>query len=315
MGYLNTISYFRHASSPLARIKNIFAWLDVTNAFGALPHQLIYKALAAAGTCDQFVNVIQDMYTQCTTAILSNNSARNPIPINSGVKQECPISGLLFNLSIDHILRRIQGTSNCHRILAFADDLCLLGDSADELQDMLDVVHQEMVSIGLHLNPNKSFSMHFSGSTPVNVPPSTFRLGSAPPHPILEFDFTKFLGKPVGFNPVQDYTTFNNFGLRAKKLLASQLSPWQKIDAVKSFLFPALQFVMRTGQFKKEDWALLDDAIRHAVKEVLFLPEHASNEYIYGHTKTGRVGLPVSAEESDLNRVDSAFKLLTSSVD
>ncbi|GBN47633.1 Retrovirus-related Pol polyprotein from type-2 retrotransposable element R2DM [Araneus ventricosus] len=155
------------------------AWLDVTNAFGALPHQLIYKALAAAGTGDQFVNVIQNMYTQCTTAILSNNSAANSIPINSGVKQGCPISGLLFNLSVDHILRRIQGTSNCHRILAFADDLCLLGDSADELQDMLVVVHQEMVSIGLHLNPNKSFSMHFYGSTPVNVPPSTFRLGSS----------------------------------------------------------------------------------------------------------------------------------------
>ncbi|GBO38830.1 Retrovirus-related Pol polyprotein from type-2 retrotransposable element R2DM [Araneus ventricosus] len=291
------------------------AWLDVTNAFGALPHQLIYKALTSAGTGDQFVNVIKDMYTQCTTTILSNNSTTNPISINSGVKQGCPISGLLFNISIDHILRRIQGTSNCHRILAFADDLCLLGDSADELQDLLEVVHQELANIGLELNPNKSFSMHFSGTTPVNVPSSTFRLGSDPLHPILEFDFTKFLGKPVGFNPVPDYATFNTFGKCAKKLIASQLSPWQKIDALKSFLFPALQFVMRTGQFKKEDWALLDDAIRHGVKEILLLPEHASNEYLYGHTKTGCVGLPISAEESDLNRVDSAFKILTSSDD
>ncbi|GBN58472.1 hypothetical protein AVEN_187350-1 [Araneus ventricosus] len=129
----------------------------------------------------------------------------------------------------------------------------------------------------------------------------------------MEFDFTKFLRKPVGFNPVPDYGTFNSFGLYAKKLLASLLSPWQKIDALKSVLFPALQFVMRTGQFKKENWSLLDNAIRHAVKEILYLLENASNEYIYGHTKSGCVGLPASAEESDLNRVDSAFKLLTSS--
>ncbi|GBL72532.1 Retrovirus-related Pol polyprotein from type-1 retrotransposable element R2 [Araneus ventricosus] len=289
------------------------AWLDVTNAFGALPHQLIYQALTTAGTGEDFVNIIRDLYTGCTTNILSNNSATNPIDISSGVKQGCPISGLLFNISIDHILRKIQGTATSHRILAFADDLCLLGDSSDELQDMLDTVFTDLAGIGLHLNPRKSFSMHFSGSTPVNVPATTFRLGASPLQPILEFDFTKFLGKPVGFNPVPDYGTFNSFGLCAKKLLASLLSPWQKIDAMKSFLFPAFQFVMRTGQFSKEDWSLLDNSIRHAVKEVLCLPEHASNEYLYGHTKAGCVGLPVSAEESDLNRVDSAFKLLTSS--
>ncbi|GBO25818.1 Retrovirus-related Pol polyprotein from type-1 retrotransposable element R2, partial [Araneus ventricosus] len=288
------------------------AWLDVTNAFGADPHQLIYNALSAAGSGEQFINIIKDIYTDCHTSILSNDSSTNPIKINSGVKQGCPISGLLFNISIDHILRKIQGNASEHQILAFADDLCLLGSSADELQDMLDVVQSEMTNIGLALNPTKSFSFHFSGSTPVRVEHSTFRLGSDLLTPIEEFNFTKFLGKPVGFNPVPDYDTFNNFGITAKKLLASQLSAWQKIQALKMFFFPALQFVIRTGQFKKEDWTLLDDAVRHAVKEVLFLPENASNEYIYGHVRSGCVGLPIAAEESDLNRIDSAFKLLTS---
>ncbi|GBN73650.1 Retrovirus-related Pol polyprotein from type-1 retrotransposable element R2 [Araneus ventricosus] len=318
-------------------------WLDVTNAFGAVPHQLIYNALSAAGSGEQFINIIKDIYTDCHTSILSNDASTNPIKINSGVKQGCPISGLLFNISIDHILRKVQGNASEHQILAFADDLCLLGSSADELQDMLDVVQSEMSNIGLALNPlrgggtpsvpptsrfffinlykgsalqrvnpSKSFSFHFSGSTPVRVEHSTFRLGSDLLTPIEEFNFTKFLGKPVGFNPVPDYDTFNNFGITAKKLLASQLSAWQKIQALKMFFFPALQFVMRTGQFKKEDWSLLDDAIRHAVKEVLYLPENASNEYIYGHVRSGCVGLPIAAEESDLNRIDSAFKLLTS---
>ncbi|GBN97325.1 Retrovirus-related Pol polyprotein from type-1 retrotransposable element R2 [Araneus ventricosus] len=276
------------------------AWLDVTNAFGALPHQLIYKALQAAGTGDQFINIIKDIYTECSTSILSNDSATSPISIKSGVKQGCPISGLLFNISIDHILRRVQGDFTSHRILAFADDLCLIGDSREDLQDMLDVVFEEMARIGLLLNLNKSFSLHLSASTPVNVPDSLFSLGPDPIKPILEFEFTKFLGKPVGFNHVSDYSTFNNFADCDKKVLDSQLSPWQKMDAMKSFIYPAMQFSMTTGQFKKEDWTLLDEAIRHAVKEVHFLPERAANEYLYGHTKAGCVGLPISAEESDL---------------
>ncbi|GBO35647.1 Retrovirus-related Pol polyprotein from type-1 retrotransposable element R2 [Araneus ventricosus] len=262
------------------------AWLDITNAFGALPHQLIYKALHAAGTGDQFINVIKDIYTDCSTSILSNDSTTSPIPIKSGVQQGCPISGLLFNVSIDHILKHIQGNATRHRILAFADDLCLLGDTKEELQDMLDVVFDEMSKIGLLLNPKKSFSLHLSASTPVDVPDTSFHLGPDLIHPILEYETTKFLGKP--------------------------LSPWQKLDALKSFIYPAMQFSMRTGQFKKEDWTLLDDDIRHTIKELLFLPERAANEYLYGHTKSGCVGVPIAAEESDLKRVDSAFKLLTS---
>ncbi|GBM65970.1 Retrovirus-related Pol polyprotein from type-2 retrotransposable element R2DM [Araneus ventricosus] len=156
------------------------AWLDVSNAFGALPHQQIYKASAAAGTGEKFIIIIKDLYTDCATKILTNNMATNPILLKSGVKQGCPISGLLFNLGVDHILRRIQGTNSSHRILAFADDLCLLGDSPEDLQDMLDVVLREMTGIGLRLNPSNSFSLHFSGSTPIDVPPSSFRLGSDP---------------------------------------------------------------------------------------------------------------------------------------
>ncbi|GBN97321.1 hypothetical protein AVEN_34540-1 [Araneus ventricosus] len=110
------------------------AWLDVTNAFGALPHQLIYSALSAAGTGSAFVNIIKDIYNDCSSKILSSDSATSPISIKSEVKQGCPMSGILFNLSIDHILRRIQGPTPEHRVLVFADDLCLLASSPEPVR-------------------------------------------------------------------------------------------------------------------------------------------------------------------------------------
>ncbi|GIX76395.1 retrovirus-related Pol polyprotein from type-1 retrotransposable element R2 [Caerostris extrusa] len=48
------------------------------------------------------------------------------------------------------------------------------------------------------------------------------------------------------------------------------------------------------------------------IKTTLSLPESAANEYLYGHRKYGCAGIPIAAEESDLNVIDSAFKLLTS---
>ncbi|GBO20257.1 hypothetical protein AVEN_87407-1 [Araneus ventricosus] len=215
-------------------------------------------------------------------------------------------------MSIDHVLRRIQGSATEHRVLAFADDMCLLASSPEELQDILDLVHTEMGRIGLHLNPAKSHSFFLSGETPVGVRDHIFHLGSDSLHPIEEAQFHKFLGKPVGFNPVPDYKKFNDIITCAERLMESLLAPWQKIDALVSVIYPALQFLMRTAQFKKEDWTLFDEALRKAIKDALYLPDNACNELLYGHRKSGCFGIPLAAEESDLNRIDTAFKLLTS---
>ncbi|KFM74130.1 hypothetical protein X975_08839, partial [Stegodyphus mimosarum] len=46
-----------------------------------------------------------------------------------GVRQGCPLSGLIFNLTLDPIIRTIQSTSSLHNILAYADDILLLAES------------------------------------------------------------------------------------------------------------------------------------------------------------------------------------------
>ncbi|CAL1300443.1 unnamed protein product [Larinioides sclopetarius] len=154
--------------------------------------------------------------------------------------------------------------------------------------------------------------VHKQASSPPAIPSQTPKVSSQPRKDFDEFQFTKFLGKPVGFNPIPDYGSFNSFGQSSKKVLQSLFSAWQKIDAMKSFIYPTFQFAMRTGQFKKDDWGALDEEIRRSLKEVLLLPDRASNEYLYGHTKSGCLGIPIAAEESDLNRIDSTFKLITS---
>ncbi|GBN57980.1 hypothetical protein AVEN_151106-1 [Araneus ventricosus] len=52
--------------------------------------------------------------------------------------------------------------------------------------------------------------------------------------------------------------------------------------------------------------------MRKFIKIILNLPEIASNKYLYGSRKLGCMGMPIAAEESDLNLIDSAFKVLTS---
>ncbi|GIY32124.1 hypothetical protein CDAR_217461, partial [Caerostris darwini] len=65
-------------------------------------------------------------------------------------------------------------------------------------------------------------------------------------------------------------------------------------------------FPMRTAQFPKEDWARIDRLLRRDLKDTLNLPMEASNEYLYGQRRLGCCGIPLAAEEADINLVDTA---------
>ncbi|XP_037501485.1 uncharacterized protein LOC119375376 [Rhipicephalus sanguineus] len=91
------------------------------------------------------------------------------------------------------------------------------------------------------------------------------------------------------------------------------LAPWQRLDAVRTFVYPALNFAMRCGVLTKTDWRRLDDAVRPLIKRTLYLPANASNGYVYGSSRAGAAAIPDAAELSDVCRIDNAFKLITSS--
>ncbi|GIY13610.1 retrovirus-related Pol polyprotein from type-1 retrotransposable element R2 [Caerostris darwini] len=229
-------------------------------------------------------------YSGCSTSILTNETRTSPISIECGIRQGCPLNGLIFNLCIHPILRTVQGDASDHRILAYADDLVLLADSPTQLQDNLNCVFELLSKLSLFLNPTKSRSIHFCGSPPAGVRDTSFYINDVPIPGMEEFEFTKFLGKPVGFNVCPNYTNINDLCELGMTIMSSPLAQWQRIDALKAF-FSATQFPMRTGQFKKTDWEKVDRMLRKELKATLSVPEPAANEYIYGHGKHGCLGV------------------------
>ncbi|GBN62835.1 Retrovirus-related Pol polyprotein from type-1 retrotransposable element R2 [Araneus ventricosus] len=274
------------------------AWLDVSNAFGSLPHCAIQNALQAARVGDALCSLFADMYSGCTTRILSNDSCTNLIQILSGVKQGCPLSGILFNMAIDPALRRLQANSNQHKVLAFADDLALLADGPQELQTNLDLIHDGLARIGLRLNPSKSVVLHIGGSVPVGARETNISIGGTPLTVLAEFDRHRFLGKPVGFSVLPDYASLKTIVVRGNKLIESGLAPWQIMEALKKFHYSSLQFAMRTAQFGKSDWDEVDRTIRPGIKSTLSLPENAANECLYGSRSFGCRGIPIAEDIS-----------------
>ncbi|XP_035232575.1 uncharacterized protein LOC118204353 [Stegodyphus dumicola] len=288
------------------------ASLDLSNAFGSVPHDAIFAALRASGVGNHFTELIQELYTDASTRVFTEEGPTDPIPIDIGVRQGCPLSGLLFNLTINPILVAVQGQSPLHRILAYADDLLLLAPSPAELQTQLNLTHNLVGKLGLYINPRKCFSLHISGARPTGVRHSQFSIDGTAIRCLREGEGEEFLGKPIGFNQPPDIEALNTYLQKCEMILNSPLAPWQRIDALKSFVFPSMDFDMRTARLKKTDWAKIDSHVRPLLKRTLNLPPEAANEYLYGAKESACFGIPLAAESSDIARIDSAFKLLTS---
>ncbi|GIY48216.1 retrovirus-related Pol polyprotein from type-2 retrotransposable element R2DM [Caerostris darwini] len=189
--------------------------------------------------CCLHIRLIPDEWKQSTTILLPK--AGDP----SSLTNWRPIA--LGNTAY----KAIQGDAAEHRVLAFADDLVLLADSADQLQAQLNHVNDLLHRISLSLNPAKCKSLHICAGVPAGVRNTSFSINGLPIPAMAEFDHARFLGKPVGFNACPDYSTINDMSELGMNILCSALAPWQRLDALKAFFFPATQFAMRTGQFKK----------------------------------------------------------------
>jgi hypothetical protein len=103
-------------------------FFDFTTAFPALAHAWIFFVLAAMGIPKGFLNAIRKLYSKCLAFLLFGGALVGSLPICSGIKQGCPLSGSIFALAIDPLIRRILAASVLHsiRITAFADDIAIV---------------------------------------------------------------------------------------------------------------------------------------------------------------------------------------------
>lgn len=275
--------------------------LDQKYAFGSITHPAIFAALEAAGIGDTFLQLFQDMYTGMKTRIMTAEGLSEEIPVLKGVKQGCPLSGLMFNITIDPIYAIIQLACKCLFGLGYADDTAVLEKTIKALREAIDRIKAFLDLLGLTLNLQKCKTIHID-TKKARCGDAKFKIGEVEVPALKSFETTKYLGKPVGYRLLDNEDKIEEFIALGLKILDSTLAPWQKLDALKCFFFPSLSYAIRTSQYSTDNtaWQRIDHALRPKIKEILGLPVRGSNSYLYGSTEDGLLGIPLVGFDSDM---------------
>ena len=109
------------------------AWLDLRNAFGSVPHALLWEMMERLQILSPFITLCCEIYNGSHQQVLFEEGITPVIPLRTGIKQGCPLSPLLFNLALEALLPALNSTGSGYtldngttiRQLAYADDVCL----------------------------------------------------------------------------------------------------------------------------------------------------------------------------------------------
>ena len=92
---------------------------------------------------DNVISLIRMLHTGCRSTVSICGRRFMDIEINAGIKRGCPLSGTIFALLMDPVVRMLHATAPNLRgelaISAYADDIAAV--MSDFLADILSVLH------------------------------------------------------------------------------------------------------------------------------------------------------------------------------
>ncbi len=144
-------------------------FIDAEKAFDRLEWGYLWYTLKKFNFGDQFIRMIQTLYTNPMARVSTSGYTSDIFNICRGTRQGCPLSPLMFNLSIEPMaqfirqckhITPIQLGSSVHSISLYADDtLLFLSDLQRSLPTALKVLDEFGKLSGFKINHSKTTLM------------------------------------------------------------------------------------------------------------------------------------------------------------
>jgi len=141
----------------------ILAFIDVRKAYDTVNRAILWKKLGNMGISKAFVGLLQSLYRDTKRSIEWKSYITPAFATNTGLRQGCPLSPLLFALYVAHVPAAIDKVEAGATIgdlkfsnLFYADDIVLMAENKPSMRRSVGVVYDELGDLGLEINFKKS---------------------------------------------------------------------------------------------------------------------------------------------------------------
>ena len=254
-------------------------FIDLQNAFGSTPFTLIWSILEQKGFSRETITLLQSIYTGNTTTLKTEMGTSNPITVQKGVRQGCPLSPFLFSICIDPLLRALNFNhkedgytiGDCSiSAIAYADDIVLVSATKTGMDNMIEEVVRYCHQTEIKVRPEKSKSMFtvYRGGRFLQDT-STSKIDGTPIPNIDIANGCSYLGIPIGRNKAKRILSsraeLEKIRVEVREVLRSSLAINQKIFALNTYILPKLDYLLLLGETSSDDMEKLDGIIRGGI--------------------------------------------------
>ncbi|KAH9269091.1 hypothetical protein BASA83_008842 [Batrachochytrium salamandrivorans] len=154
-----------------AGINTHVLFIDIRKAFDTVPVGALLWKLQNMGFPRRTLAFLKALYTSSSARARAGSLLSDPFPVQRGVRQGCPLSGLLFNLFINDILDGVAPITvpglprdtNPIRGLMYADDVAVFADSEQSLLAASTAIEQWAIQWEMQFGVAKCGIISFTG--------------------------------------------------------------------------------------------------------------------------------------------------------
>ena len=282
-------------------------YVDFEKAFDSIHRNSLWSIMKHYGIPEKLIKMIKLLYDTFQCAVMVDGEESEWFRVTTGVKQGCTMSGFLFLLVIDYIMKKTTereptgirwNFTTKLEDLDFADDLALLSSRHQDIQSKTQKLHEHAKQVGLKINIRKTKIMRLNTTIqdPVKIDDQqiedvktfTYLGGIVTTEGGCDQDINSRLGKAK-----QQFR-------RLKKIWnTSKFSVQTKLRLFNSLIVSVLTYGSETWKTTERDKKKLDTFQNRCLRNILRVrwPEKISNEELHVRARAKNISTIVMSRK------------------
>ena len=154
--------------TQLENLPGMAIFVDFKKAFDSVNWDFLTKVLETFNFGPQIRKWINVLYTDITSCVINNGYASEFFSLQRGVRQGCPLSGILFVLCAEILAHTVRNDENIkgiqiykkeYKVSQYADDTTAFVADAESAKKLFEMLRAFQETSGLEINTTKTEGM------------------------------------------------------------------------------------------------------------------------------------------------------------